>query len=88
MTTTSRTDLVAQPRPGSADDRAETFRAVEGGETYSGATLLVEAYAAIWLILFAWIYMLWRKQSDLGKRLDGLEAAIDRAAAKAAPDPK
>jgi hypothetical protein len=41
----------AQPSP--AEDRAETFKAVEGGETYSGSALLVEAYAAIWLLLFA-----------------------------------
>jgi hypothetical protein len=65
--------------PRAAEDRADTYAAVEGGETYSGSTLLVEAYAAIWLILFAWIYMIWRKQAELGARLDGLEAAIDRA---------
>ncbi len=75
--------LLSQPQPGSADDRAETFKAVDGGETYSGNALLVEAYAAIWLLLFAWIFLLWRKQASLGARLDGLEKAIDRAAAKA-----
>lgn len=64
------------------DGRATEFTAVEGGnERYSGSTLLVEAYAAIWLILMAWIFMLWKKQASLTARLDGLEAAIDRAAA-------
>jgi CcmD family protein len=78
-----------QPQAGTADDRAETFTAVSGGnETYSGSALLVEAYAAIWLILFAWIYLLWRKQASLGERLDGLEKAIDRAAAKDAASAK
>lgn len=72
-----------QPRPGAAGERAETFAAVEGGEIYSGGALLVEAYGALWLILFAWVYLLWRKQAALGERLDGLEKAIDRAAAKA-----
>lgn len=63
------------------DDRSTQFEAVQGGETYSGSTLLVEAYAAIWLILMAWIFLLWRKQQSLTVRLDGLESAIDRAAA-------
>ncbi len=77
----------APSAPSSPDSRATDFRAVEGGvtEQYSGATLLVEAYAAIWLILMAWIFLMWRKQATLAARLDGLEAAIDRAeAAKSA----
>lgn len=72
----------APPQEGSPDSRATDFRAVEGSsEHYSGTTLLVEAYAAIWLILMAWLVLLWRKQASLTSRLDGLEAAIDRAAA-------
>lgn len=71
------------------DGRATEFTAVEGGnERYSGSTLLVEAYAAIWLILMAWIFMLWKKQATLTARLDGLEAAIDRAAASEAKAPR
>lgn len=68
------------PAPNTPDDRATQFQAVQGGETYSGDKLVVEAYAAIWLILMVWIGMLWRKQQSLTMRLDGLEAAIDRAA--------
>ena len=71
----------APPTPAVPDDRATEFTAVEGGEHYSGGSLLVEAYAAIWLILMAWIFLLWRKQAALGQRLDGLERTIDRAAA-------
>ena len=71
------------------DSRATEFTAVEGGnQQYSGSTLLVEAYAAIWLILMVWLFMLWRKQASLTARLDGLEAAIDRAAAQPAPAAK
>jgi len=72
-----------QPQPSSPDSRATDFKAVEGGagEQYSGSTLLVEAYSAIWLILFFWLVSLWRKQSALSVRLSGLESAIDRAAA-------
>lgn len=67
------------------DGRSTEFVAVQGvGEEYSGYTLLVEAYAAIWVLLMAWIFLLWRKQALLSGRLDGLEAAIDRAAATGA----
>jgi CcmD family protein len=74
------------PAAGTPDDRATDFRAVEGtpAEQFSGGRLLVEAYAAIWVILLAWIFLLWRKQASLAQRLDGLEAAIDRADKKAA----
>lgn len=70
---------------GSAPARpAEGFTAAASEpEQYSGATLLVTAYAAIWLLLMAWLLLLWRKQAALSARLDGLEAAIDRAAASA-----
>jgi hypothetical protein len=81
MNLQSGTQTAPPANPNAPDDRATEFKAVTGGETYSGSTLLVEAYAAIWLILMAWIFMLWRKQQSLTTRLDGLEAAIDRAAA-------
>lgn len=72
--------MTAQPQ---ADDRATEFKAVEGGpEQFSGNTLVVEAYAAIWLVLMGWLLLMWRKQSVLNGRIEGLEAALDRAEAK------
>jgi hypothetical protein len=69
---------------GTPDGRATTFQAVEGGaEARSGEALLVEAYSVLWVILLGWLVYLWRKQAGLGARLDDLERAIDRAAAKA-----
>jgi hypothetical protein len=66
------------------DGRSTTFQAVEGGtETRSGETLLVSAYSALWLILMAWLALMWRKQASVSTRIDDLERAIDRAAAKA-----
>ena len=65
-------------------DRATEFTTVASGEHYDGSTLMVAAYAAIWVLLMAWIYLLWRKQAMLAARLDGLERSIDRAAAAAA----
>lgn len=70
--------------PDPTADRATEFTAVDpNAEHYSGGTLVVEAYAAIWLILMAWIFLLWRKQASLAGRLDDLERTIDRAAASA-----
>jgi hypothetical protein len=78
----------AAPAPASStpDDRSTTFQAVQGGpEQHSGSTLLIEAYAVLWVILMAWVLFMWRRQAALGARLEGLERAIDRAAAKAQP---
>jgi hypothetical protein len=67
------------------DDRSTTFTAVEGNakEQYSGGTLLVTAYAALWVVLFAWVAIVWRKQSALNLRLADLERVLDKAAAEA-----
>jgi CcmD family protein len=72
---------LAPPAGATPADRATEFTAVENGEHYNGSTLMVAAYAAIWVLLMAWIYLLWRKQAMLAARLDGLEKSIDRAAA-------
>ena len=62
------------------DDRSTSFRAVEGGpEMRSGTVLLVEAYAAIWMVLMVWLLMLWRKQRELHGRLDEVERALAKA---------
>jgi hypothetical protein len=66
------------------EDRATTFQPVEGGpEQRNGTTLLIEAYAFLWIVLMAWLVFQWRRQGALNARVEGLERAIDRAAAKA-----
>jgi CcmD family protein len=53
---------------------------VEGGsELQSGEKLLVEAYAAIWIILFALVLLSWRRQRGLDERMTQLEGAIEKA---------
>jgi hypothetical protein len=71
------------PAGDAPDDRATTFQPVTGPqpEHYSGEVLLVSAYATLWVILIAWIALVWRKQSSLGARLTDLEREIDKAAA-------
>lgn len=71
-----------QPTGTSSDDRAQAFRPVEGGnELQSGEKLLVEAYAAIWIIIFAMVYLSWRRQKQIDRRIDALEAAVQKARA-------
>ncbi|MGH7298176.1 MAG: CcmD family protein [Polyangiaceae bacterium] len=77
-------------QPTTPGDRSTTFQAVEGNpkEQYSGGALLVAAYAALWVVLFAWVAIVWRKQSALHARLTDLERVIDKAAGDAAGDAK
>jgi hypothetical protein len=68
----------------SADDRAQSFRAVQGGgEMQSGEKLLVEAYAALWLILFGLVFISWRRQKAIDARVVTLESEL--AKVRAAP---
>ena len=66
------------------DDRSTEFQAVQGNpsEQYSGATLLVTAYAVLWVVIFGWIALVWRKQRALDARLADLERVLDKAAAE------
>jgi hypothetical protein len=57
---------------------AVEFRAVEASETMSGETLLVEAYAALWIILLGFVLVSWRRQSQIDARVNELERAVSR----------
>ncbi|WP_437602675.1 CcmD family protein [Sorangium sp. So ce590] len=73
-----------QPTDTALGDRAQAFRPVEGGnQMQSGEKLLVEAYAAIWLIVFAMVFLSWRRQKQIDRRIDVLEAAVQKARAGA-----
>ena len=63
----------------SSDARATEFRPAPTQELQSGEKLLVEAYAAIWVILFAFLLLSWRRQKRLDERVEALQAALDRA---------
>lgn len=51
--------------------------------TYNGYTLMVTAYALIWVILMVWLLMMWQKSRAIAARVADLDLAIDRAAQKA-----
>ncbi len=78
---TGATPAATASAPTTPDDRATTFQAVKGEpEHYSGETLLVSAYAVLWVIVLAWVASVWRKQAALTTRLDDLERVLDDAA--------
>ena len=67
-------ESTGQPAP-----RETEFRAVQGGpEIASGEVLLIEAYAALWVILLGFLLISWRRQSRLDARLAELERSLTR----------
>ena len=74
----------ASPEPG---ERNTEYRAKEGdGVTQSGAMLMTEAYAAIWILVFVMIVRSMRKQAKLDQRIDELRKDIAAALKKDAGD--
>ncbi|APR85248.1 Hypothetical protein A7982_10597 [Minicystis rosea] len=74
------------PRPAApttttaADDRSAAFKPVSAApEMQSGERLLVEAYAAIWLILFGLVLLSWRRQRKIETRITELDGALVKA---------
>ncbi len=69
-------------------DRATAFRAADGripGEEVPGGLLMVAAYAAIWLLVFAFVWRMARRQAalermaeELAQRLRDAEASSHR----------
>lgn len=78
----AQTAAPAAKQTGTAEDRGEAFKAVDAaGTMQSGEALLVEAYAAFWIVLFALIALGWRRQRQLDQRLADLEGAVEHARA-------
>jgi CcmD family protein len=75
----------AQPSPTTSEQRSTSFRSVQGGEALqSGEKLLVEAYAVIWVLVFAMVFFSWRRQRKIDERIAGLEQAVAAARRSAA----
>jgi hypothetical protein len=57
--------------------RSTEFVAVEGGgETTSAASLLIAAYVLMWGLVFAFVFLSWRRQARVETRISELEKAI------------
>ena len=77
MSTHLVSSVAASEPPESAG--APGFRAAGGGgNTRSGTLLLVEAYAAIWLLVFALILWTLRRQRRMNARIARLEQQLGR----------
>ncbi len=73
-------------KPTASQDNTVTgdagFVADSGGtEQTSGELLLIEAYAVIWVLVFAMIFMSMRSQRKLDDRITQLSADLDKARA-------
>ncbi|MFO0677339.1 MAG: CcmD family protein [Polyangiaceae bacterium] len=73
------------PNAAAATTSSPAYRPVtESTEQHDGFTLMVEAYALVWLFVFVWVAGMWRSVGRINTRIDDLEKAIDVADAKAA----
>ena len=63
-----------------AEDRAQSFQAVSGGtqEDVAGGPLMLLAYAAVWLVVFGYVYRINRLQRGVEANLERLERSIAR----------
>ena len=72
----------AQPADSAAtlsdpSSRSTEFVAVTGGgETTSAASLLIAAYVVMWALLVGFIFLSWRRQSQVEIRISELEKAL------------
>lgn len=64
----------------SIEGRATEFAPVAGGgDTTSAEALLVTAYAAMWIVVFLFVWLTSRRQQTLDTRLGDVELALRRA---------
>jgi CcmD family protein len=70
---------------GTADDRAQSFRAVNGGvkEDIPGGPLMLAAYAVVWLVVFGYVFRLVRMHRGVEASLARLERAVGEGALQA-----
>jgi CcmD family protein len=65
-------------------DRSQEFLPVEGSqETSSAGGLLVAAYAIMWVLVFAFIWLTSRRLHGMNGRISQLESALRHADTKA-----
>ena len=68
----------AHAAPVTSDPSPTEFRPYEGESQRDGSVLMVEAYAAIWIILMVVVLLGHLKQRALDARIARLEQAMDR----------
>jgi CcmD family protein len=63
-----------------SEDRAASFQAVSGGtqEDVAGGPLMLLAYAAVWLVVFGYVFRINRLQRGVEANVERLERSIAR----------
>jgi len=69
-----------QPSPGTPESRSQEFVPVTGGptETSSAEALLITAYVLMWAILMAFLFVTFRRQAAVDKRMSELERSLSK----------
>jgi CcmD family protein len=69
-----------KPTTGTVEDRSQEFRPVTGGNTESSSAeaLLIAAYVLMWAILMGFLFLTFRRQAAVDKRLSDLERAFPK----------
>ena len=78
-TTESSGSPVTSASTGAPDDRATAFRAAKNGEAVPGGSLLIAAYAVVWVVILLIVVRTFRRQTRSAEQLDALERAITKA---------
>ncbi len=78
----------ASPEPPTGAGQTGTFSPTAPRETTSGEALLVGAYAFVWIAVFVFIVVAWRRTRDLEGRLGTLERALAKVRDVAVPTTK
>lgn len=70
----------AQDGQNNVEDRAASFQAVSGGtqEDIAGGPLMLLAYAAVWVVVFGYVYRINRLQRGVEANVERLERSIAR----------
>lgn len=69
-----------KPQP---SERSTEFVPYSGNEeTSSAGTLMVVAYVLMWAVVFAFLFLSWRRQRKLDDRLGELEQALKKSDSK------
>ena len=69
-----------QPTPGTPESRSTEFVPVTGGptETSSAEGLLIAAYVLMWAILMGFLFVTFRRQAAVDKRMSELERSLSK----------
>ena len=78
----------AQPRPPVQQDEFVPVDELPPDEELAAAPLVMAAYGAAWLIIFGYVWSLWRRLGRVEREIAGVARRVQDATASAAPKPR